>query len=184
MLDRLKDLPELVFKKIFRFSDIETQSNLYKAYDTDEDREILQIIKGQKEQLISCWLCQISIFLEHFFQCDGNYMFAGPFSNYLRLEPKRGTMGFDMLYQLIADHPVYGRIYRQRNMKDPIEMAEPDKLFLEFQHRLASVPKFDNFDALQQHQHQYHFASENFTGINDGFWDELESLKSKSIPQT
>ena len=53
MSDRLKDLPDLVFKKIFRFSDIKTQSNLYEAYDTDEDREILNIIKGQKAQAIS-----------------------------------------------------------------------------------------------------------------------------------
>ena len=181
MPDRLKDLPDLVFKKIFRFSDIKTQSNLYEAYDTDEDREILQVIKGQKAQLISCWLCQISIFLEHFFQSDGNYMFGGPFSNYLRLEPKRGTMGFDMLYMLIADHAVHGRIYRQRNMKDPIEMAEPDKLFLEFQDKLASVPKFANYDDLQQHQHQHHIAGQNITGINSGFWNEFESLKSKFI---
>ena len=181
MPDRLKDLPELVFKKIFRFSDIESQANLYKAYDTEKDKEILQIINGQKPQVISCWLCQISVFLENFFLNDGIHRLAEPASNYLRLEPKRGTMGFNMLYKLIADHPIYGRIYRQRNMKDPVEMTEPDELFLEFQNQLASVPSFDNFDDLLQHQQEHHIAGKNITGINSGFWDESESMKSKII---
>ena len=181
MSDRLKDLPPLIFKKIYRYSDIGTQSNLYKAYDNEEDKEVLKIIKGQKAQMISCWLCQISIFLENFFQNDGIHLLAEPTSNFLKLEPKRGTMGFDMLYKLIAESPVYGRIYRQRNMKDPVEMTEPDKLFLEFQKQLASVPQFDNVIDLQRHQHDQHVKNQHDTGINGGFWDEFEHLKSKLI---
>ena len=181
MSDRLKDLPEFIFKKIYRFSDIKTQSNLFKAYDTEGDREILEIIKRQKPQVISCWLCQISVFLKNFFQNDGIHRRAEPSSNFLKLEPKRGTTGFDILYKLIAESPVYGRIYRQRNLKDPVEMAEPDKLFLELQKQLASVPSFDNAIDLQRHQHDQHVKGQHDTGINDGFWDELESIKSKSI---
>ena len=181
MSDRLKDLPELIFKKIFRFSDVKTQANLYEAYNTEEDKEILEIIKRQKAQVIPCWLCQISVFLENFFQNDGIHRRAEPTSNFLKLEPKRGTMGFHMLYKLIAESPVYGRIYRLRNMKDPVEMVEPDKLFLEFQKQLASVPSFDNAIDLQRHQHDYHVKGQHDTGINGGFWDELESIKSESI---
>ena len=180
MSDRLKDLPDLIFKKIYRYSDIETQSNLYRAYDNEKDQKVLEIIKGQKAQLISCWLCQIPIYLEYFFLNDGNHRHCKPMSNFLKLEPKRGTVGFDLLYKFIAESPVYGQVFRQRNMKDPAEMTEPDRLFIEFQKELASVPSFDNYDDLVQHQKQIH-TDQNFTGIDGGFWDEFESLKREFI---
>ena len=172
------ELPSVARELVFRHTSIIDQRNIYRAYRSTPEFYAFNEIQKFK-QPFSCWMCQLSIFLEKFWNVmigfntdgEGGYEYSA-----LRCEPSHDTAAFNLLYKFqekshLKDVEVYSR--RDFTTEDA---KGADKVFDEFLEEIGDVFKAYNQNEMLEHMH---FAHNEDAHIPPAFFKVFTTYQGK-----
>lgn len=174
--DWLIKVPEVIFEKIFRFSDLTNQKHLYQAYRESKQCDGMARVKCHKME-VSCWICMTSIYFEMFWKTGGSTMSQNDdrFSKF-KNDPSLNSPGLLILYKYMGeDHQM--KYYGQRKLWSSKDMEGADRVFYEFQEKLQnSVFRAKDIISLKNHLDSEHRWDKY---MPKGFFDEYKRKISK-----
>ena len=172
--DRLLNLPEVVFSKIFRHLDLPAQRAVYRAYRENTDATGLEYVKAHKMSA-SCWICMVQIYHDMFCE-NGGYkhpLWIDKFSK----EPALNSEGFEILFKFAGEREA-NKYFVQRKLWDLKDMEHADSIFYKFQERIKRVFKARDTASLKAHLRNQHRAD---FYMPKGFFKDLLDEKGQLI---
>ena len=161
MSDFFSNLPDLVFKKIYKNCDNVSKWNLSTVLKEDGCDQIIKRtgVHNHKETVF-CFLCQTQFFWSEFASGD------------IDLFTNRGTLGFHWRYK--KDEAVARGHITTYNLRknNPEDMEEADLILKYTELRLQDVFKTNNMTELRQHIEIEHLRH-NY--LPEDFWDDQET---------